>query len=100
MKDTYFMSLKCHTKTILTILFCTLFIFSGCSQNVDEISLSQQCANYNGKWIEEHLECEYIFEKDCLELEGTFESCGSACRNNKDSVICTMQCVPFCSFSE
>jgi hypothetical protein len=44
-------------------------------------------------------ECEGISQDLCNELGGNFDSCASACRNNPDSDICTMQCVIVCSFN-
>jgi putative hemolysin len=58
--------------------------------------LKDQCKKNNGTWINEQKECEYISQETCNEFQGTFNECGSACRNNPESVACTMQCVPYC----
>ena len=57
------------------------------------------CENIGGTYLEEFDECEGISEDGCAALGGTFDPCGSACRNDPDAEFCTMQCVPFCSFS-
>lgn len=64
-----------------------------------EESLRMSCEAAGGAWIEGVNECENIAESDCIELGGTFEACASACRNDPDAEICTMQCVPVCYFS-
>jgi eight-cysteine-cluster-containing protein len=63
-----------------------------------ERSLAQQCEDAGGTWLDEFNECEYIDETVCAELGGTFDSCASACRNDPEADMCTMQCVPVCSF--
>lgn len=58
--------------------------------------LESLCEDNNGNWISETKECEYISEEKCAELNGEFLPCESACRNDPDSVMCTMQCVLVC----
>ncbi len=66
---------------------------------VEELSLEEKCMVAQGTWIESANECEYISEDICNDLNGTFNMCGSACRNDSDAQICTKQCVPYCSFN-
>lgn len=65
---------------------------------VEEFNLQRECLNNNGKWIDEFNECEFISKDKCEFLGGTFNECGSACRNNPEVEMCTMQCIPYCSF--
>ena len=60
----------------------------------------EECSENEGIWIEEHKECEGISEEICKELDGEFDACASACRNDPDAEICTKQCVLVCSFEE
>ena len=54
------------------------------------------CIGFNGKWLEEYSECEGISELECSQLDGTFNECASACRNDPDAEICTLQCIQVC----
>lgn len=63
------------------------------------LTLEEQCETFEGKFIEETNECEYISKEACQELGGEFNECGSACRNNPEAEICTLQCVPFCKLN-
>ncbi len=66
---------------------------------VQEFTKQEKCELYNGSWVESANECEYIGSELCEEMGGQFNECGSACRNDPEAVMCTMQCVPFCSFN-
>lgn len=107
-----------------TILIALILIIVGCSSNEAEPSSSMEnesstpinnevdktnmsalenarvtCIESNGKWIDSANECEGISQDICEENRGIFESCGSACRNNPDVEVCTMQCMMYCDFS-
>ncbi len=56
------------------------------------------CEDAGGKWIESASECEGISEQLCTQLGGDYNSCASACRNDPDAQVCTMQCVFVCEF--
>ncbi len=58
----------------------------------------QLCVNFGGEWSVEFSECLGISGEMCLEIGGTWNECASACRNNPDAEICTMQCVQVCDF--
>ncbi len=58
------------------------------------------CIDLGGNWVSDYNECEYINKTSCDELDGSFIECGSACRNDPEATICTMQCVPVCSLLE
>ncbi len=66
----------------------------------DAISLSEKCEELNGTWIEGAEECEYISKGSCEALGGKFQECASACRNDPDAMVCTMQCVIVCEFAD
>lgn len=60
----------------------------------------EECSEHEGRWIEEHEECEGIGEETCKDLGGEFDACASACRNDPDAEVCTAQCVLVCSFMD
>ena len=63
-------------------------------------SIAVSCEEVDGLWLDKFLECEGVGEDWCLEKEGKFIGCESACRNESEQTICTAQCVPVCSFDE
>lgn len=63
------------------------------------VPTSQLCTDSNGNWIAEANECEGISENVCQEMGGKFNECATACRNDPDAEICTMQCVLVCEFN-
>lgn len=65
-----------------------------------KLTLEDKCKYNGGNWIEEANECEGINKESCIEMEGYFNECASACRNNLEAEICTMQCVLVCDFNE
>lgn len=62
-------------------------------------SFSQKCFSEEGFWLDEYSECEGVSQNWCENNGGVFSECGSACRHDEGAVFCTLQCVPFCSFS-
>lgn len=91
----------------MIMLFALAFFVAACASEVPEepevpetpeSSLAELCAEHGGEWLEEYRECEGISEQACTELNGTFNDCASACRNDPDAEFCTMQCVMVCSF--
>ena len=67
---------------------------------VEELSLQEKCENvHNGSWLGEFQECEGVSQDACTQMNGSFDSCASACRNQPNATVCTMQCVPVCSFN-
>jgi hypothetical protein len=58
----------------------------------------EACESAEGTWIESAQECEGISAEYCQEIGGNFNECASACRNDPDAQICTMQCVLVCEF--
>lgn len=69
------------------------------NNNVESKSeLQTYCEANNGTWIEESEECEGISEVMCVNKGGVFNECASACRNNPEQEVCTLQCVQVCEF--
>ena len=66
---------------------------------VEELDMQKQCVKENGRWLGEFNECEGILVNSCESLGGEFFECGSACRHEPESQVCTMQCVSYCSFN-
>ncbi len=58
------------------------------------------CERYEGKWLDEHKECEYVSPQQCSLMGGEFRECESACRNDPTAAECTLQCVLVCSIEE
>lgn len=58
----------------------------------------QLCVSFGGEWSVEFSECLGISGEMCAEIGGTWNECASACRNNPNAEICTMQCVQVCEF--
>ena len=67
--------------------------------SVPESNLAELCAENGGEWLDEFQECEGISEQACSQLNGTFNECASACRNNPEAEFCTLQCVQVCTFT-
>lgn len=100
-------------KTMLFMLLLVVvgFAFVACSPSTvdsesttqDEFnftSLALACAQANGTWIDSAHECEGLSQETCSSLGGTFKECASACRNNPEAQLCTMQCVLVCEFND
>jgi hypothetical protein len=59
----------------------------------------EQCTNIGGTWSEDYKECTGVSSEQCQEIGGTFNECASACRNDPNAQVCTMQCVQVCEFN-
>lgn len=57
----------------------------------------EQCTSMGGTWT--GYDCTGIDSNQCQEIGGTFNECASACRNNPEAEMCTMQCVVVCEFN-
>ncbi len=62
-----------------------------------QLASFHHCTTLGGTWVTVVNECELISKDQCKTLDGTFNECGSACRHEPESTICTLQCVPFCA---
>ena len=60
------------------------------------VDIAMSCELAGGNWLEDFSECEYVEADWCLENNGVFSECESACRHDEEAEICTMQCVPVC----
>ncbi len=56
------------------------------------------CLSFDGLWLEESQECEGMAPEQCEALGGSYQDCASACRNNPEAEICTLQCIQVCQF--
>ncbi|MFH0846232.1 MAG: Gmad2 immunoglobulin-like domain-containing protein [Patescibacteria group bacterium] len=81
---------------IIVLILGGVYLFKENSSK----SIVSACIQNNGTWIFEQEECEGISQNWCDINGGIFNECGSACRHEKEAVMCTLQCVPFCSFSQ
>jgi len=65
-------------------------------------SMKTVCEYYDGRWLEQHQECEDLTQNVCEELGGQYQSCASGCRNippRGEPIICAQVCVQVCQFS-
>jgi hypothetical protein len=58
----------------------------------------QLCTSFGGQWSAEFSECLGISGEVCMEIGGNWNECASACRNDANAEMCTMQCVQVCDF--
>lgn len=59
-----------------------------------------QCISIGGTYIPEGNECTGITIEQCTSIDGQFNECASACRNDPTAEVCTMQCVQVCEFKK
>ncbi len=55
------------------------------------------CSSVGGQWSEKVRECQGVTKNACESVGGQFAECASACRNDPNAQVCTMQCVQVCS---
>ena len=74
------------------------FTVAGMNMGADPPNVSDKevCESNGGEFLEESSECVDVGKKLCDSLNGEYDSCASACRNNDDAVVCTQQCVQVC----
>ncbi len=88
----------CNSNSNCTGAICTDECWGTC---IDQNSATNKvvCEANNGNWLSEFSECEGLTEEICTNVQGTFNSCASSCRNNPDqSIICTQECVQVCKW--
>lgn len=68
----------------------------ACEKTNSELQVD--CTSIGGNWLEDPKECTGINAEQCTSIGGTFNECASACRNNPNAEVCTMQCVQVCEF--
>jgi len=82
---------------VIIVVLGVLFVFVKPQEGqIDSLSVQTTCIEAGGTWLAEFNECEYIDASTCSVLDGKFNECGSACRNETEIGPCTLQCVPFC----
>lgn len=71
--------------------------------NFEELDLPEDkfdaCEVMQGTPLPQFNQCEYISQDACDYLGGEFLECASACRNDPNAEICTLQCVQVCVFN-
>jgi hypothetical protein len=60
--------------------------------------LQSACQNASGNWLAVSRECEGVSQEQCNLMNGEFNECASACRNDPNAEVCTLQCVIVCQF--
>ena len=65
----------------------------------DFASEKTACEAQTGEWIDSAKECVGITKEQCEAVGGNFNECASACRNDPNAEMCTMQCVLVCEFN-
>jgi len=63
-----------------------------------DAELQSACRDAGGDWLPDSKECVGISQEQCSILNGKFNECASACRNDPNATICTLQCVVVCQF--
>lgn len=84
---------------VLGVVLVYARILRWTTKTLWNITVSVSCQNTNGIWSKKYNECEYIDKNWCDKRDGVFNECGSACRHSTGE-ICTLQCIPYCSFNE
>jgi hypothetical protein len=84
--------------TVVITVAAILLVINLFRQNTNTSTLASSCTANGGTWVADYDECEWISEKACTELGGTFNECDSACRHESEPVACTLNCVAICSF--
>lgn len=61
-----------------------------------------ECEEHGWTWNEWYSfdECLWVDKLVCEEIWWSFNECASACRNNPEAEMCTMQCVQVCEFDK
>ncbi|MDD2807724.1 MAG: Gmad2 immunoglobulin-like domain-containing protein [Patescibacteria group bacterium] len=84
---------------LLLIATTSFFIISSQRPADDRISISENCQNNKGIWLENFQECEHTSQHWCEQNGGTFFECESACRHDPNHGMCIQQCIPVCKFN-
>lgn len=78
-------------------LSMAFFLNKEKTDEFSEISEQEFCEIVSeGKWIQEHRECEGISQENCSLVGGQFNECASACRHDPEAQFCIMVCVAVC----
>ena len=60
---------------------------------------ARNCTESGGIYDLPNDECLGVSGSMCTDIGGAWNECASACRNNPEAVVCTMQCVQICEFN-
>ena len=91
---------------LIALLAVSLLFVAACAKletaqkTIDLSSIRVECPAQGGNWIEDAKECEFVSSEFCASMGGSYDECASACRNDPNAQICTMQCVQVCSFKQ
>ena len=80
---------KYKIKRLIGLPSDTIKISDAMAQNL--------CNSRGGQWSEKVRECLGVDKNVCESIGGQFNECASACRNNPEAQVCTLQCVQVCS---
>lgn len=85
----------------IILLIIPIILISGCvwqQEPIEEITAENECTLAGGIWLQRLQECENVTKEWCEEQSGQFNECASACRHEPAGTICTLQCIPLCSW--
>lgn len=85
--------------SIFVLIFAVVASQSSEESNpINDSALANSCKQSGGHWLEESMECEGVTMNRCIDLGGIYNECASACRNDANAEMCTLQCVQVCKF--
>lgn len=61
------------------------------------LSPDMACRAQGGTWNAQYRECVGVGPSQCGAIGGRYDECASACRNDPNADVCTMQCVEVCT---
>ena len=64
------------------------------------LSPGEGCLSIGGRFDAQNMECLNVSPEQCASIGGVFNECASACRNNPEATMCTLQCVGVCQFTK
>jgi hypothetical protein len=56
------------------------------------------CLDFGGTWLSAYSECQSISSVDCINYNGSYNSCASPCRHESADFGCLQTCIPVCTF--
>ncbi|MDQ5912253.1 MAG: hypothetical protein QG568_468 [Patescibacteria group bacterium] len=75
----------------------TTSITNSNTTKISDAMAQNLCNSRGGQWSEKVRECLGVSKNVCESIGGQFNECASACRNNPEAQVCTLQCVQVCS---
>jgi hypothetical protein len=86
-----------HASKVSSTTSTTSIKNSASTTKLSDAMAQHLCNSKGGQWSEKVRECLGVDKNVCQSIGGQFNECASACRNNPEAQICTMQCVQVCS---